>query len=276
MKVLNRLFAKGTSADIDINALQKLLFDAAAAGDRRNFEALCVQHTKRIVKAFPEWSKVPEAIRQNQKSVQQYANALIEIALFFHEGLGKSELLERLKGSEESNPISQWQDSLRTVDSLIEQRRYREGADALQHLLPAIEKCQGTAAAEYLPFVFGRLGTCHFHMGDCKFARWAIEKALLLCEQNNDVEGIITYLRNLFELFRYTGDIGAAVARAVRVAGIFEQSRDRAGAQFWRRKADLLTRGAVKPGDCLSERRSIRIGGHTCAPFGRSASQIRV
>lgn len=243
MKILGRLFAKRTSADIDLNALQKQLFDASAAGDRTKFEGLCRQHADRILKAFSGWSRAPGSIRRNQESLQQYANTVIEIAQFFQEGLGKSELLEQLKGSDESNPISQWQDSLRRVDTLIEQRRYREGADVLQHLLAEIERFQGRAVAEYLPFAFGRLGTCHFHLGDCEFARSAVEKALLLCEQNNDVEGIITYLRNLFELFRYTGDTGAAVTLAVRLTGIFEQSGDGAGAQFWRGKADVLNRG---------------------------------
>lgn len=53
MKILGRLFAKRTSADIDLNALRKQLFDASAAGDRTKFEGLCAGMPTGYLRLFP-------------------------------------------------------------------------------------------------------------------------------------------------------------------------------------------------------------------------------
>ena len=73
----------------------------------------------------------------------------------------------------------------------------------------------------YLTSIFAAfyLGYYHvFHLGKLQHALVATEQALALCEEINDVEGVVTYLGNLVEIHRQRGDTITAERFAERRA----------------------------------------------------------
>src|ERR1019366_9495458 len=65
-------------------------------------------------------------------------------------------------------------------------------------------------------------GECHYQLADAASARDLTLRALALCEQRRDSEGVITQLGNLFQIFRYGGEPAAAATVGTRLVGLLE------------------------------------------------------
>jgi tetratricopeptide (TPR) repeat protein len=223
MGLFDFFFKKGLPAIGSPDQLKTVLFDAALAGDGKRLSQLCRANQEAIEQYFPQWQKVPEEIRNDYPRVQRYVHCLVTVAEFFNDALGSPQLMQRLIGPEESNPLLQWQKKLRAAEALIEQLRYREAAQDLAEVLIDVSKLQGSGVDTYLPITYGYLGQCYFHGGEVQKAIAPVQRALELCEQQGDGEGVLTYLGNLYEIHRYLGQSQEAANFAGRLAEAFAQ-----------------------------------------------------
>ncbi len=243
MGLFDSLFGGRPPVVGDPEQLRTLLFDAAAAGDQKRFDALCRANQDAIVRLFPEWQKVPESIRKDPAAVPRFAQGLIAVARHFAERLGRPELLQRLKGTPEDNPLWRWQEALRQTQAMMQELRYQEAAGRLSDLLIDVRELQGSGADAYLPLTYGRLGECYFQAGEAAKAVAPTRQALELCEKHGDVEGVIAYHGNLYEIHRYLGEAGPAAEHAERLAGVMVKAGREDDAAWYRKQAPLVRAG---------------------------------
>lgn len=60
-----------------------------------------------------------------------------------------------------------------------------------------MNEVSGPAVDKFLPYCWGIVGTTLFRLGDVGASIEATEKALTLCKEIGDVEGVKTYIENL-------------------------------------------------------------------------------
>jgi tetratricopeptide (TPR) repeat protein len=243
MGFLDFLFGSRLPEVRDPEHLRGLLFDAAAAGDARRVEKLARAHRDAVLEHFPNWQKVPEAVRTDPAAAQRYFEGLIAVAQVFAQRLGTPDLLQHLIGTEESNPLLRWQNRLRQAQELIAGLRYREARDLLADLLIDVHDMKGTGADAYLPITLGRLGECYFQGGEADKAVAPLGQALQLCEQHGDADGVVAYLGNLYEVHRYLGQPGPAADYAGRLADVLDQRGRRDDAARYRKQAAIVRAG---------------------------------
>jgi tetratricopeptide (TPR) repeat protein len=234
------LFGKGGPAISDPDQLREELFATARRGDRKRLEQLARANVPTVLEHFPSWQKVPEAVRADPAAVQGYVHALVAVAEVFAERLGRPELMARLMGPPESNPLAQWQQALARARELIADLRYDQARDQLATLLESMRGSSGTGVDRYRPIALGHLAECHFHAGHAAEAVPHLEQALALCEQSGDAEGLVAYLTSLFEAHRYLGQSGAAAGYADRLASVLKPTP---GAARWKTRAAIVRAG---------------------------------
>lgn len=243
MKWLDGLFGSVAPQIRDPEQLREALFRAAEQADRGQLERLCRKHRQRVLDHFPRWQKPPDALRGDASALGRYVQGLIAVAEVFNERLGCPDLMARLTGTEDSNPLLRWQDALGEARQRMEELRYREARDLLAGLLPHVRPLRGTGADRYLPITLGYLGECHFQVHEPEQALPYLEEALHLCEANRDSEGVIAYLGNLYEVRRYLGHPEAAAADVERLASALAGEGREAEARRWRRQAQIVRAG---------------------------------
>src|SRR5947209_16395565 len=113
MGFLDFLFGRREEPIRDAGRLRQALFEAAQAGDARRLERLCRANRSAVAENFPGWQKVPEELRDDPQALQRYIEGLMAVAQTFADRLGSPELLQRLMGSSQDNPLVRWQDGLR-------------------------------------------------------------------------------------------------------------------------------------------------------------------
>jgi tetratricopeptide (TPR) repeat protein len=237
------LFGRRGPVVSDPDQLRRLLFEAAWAGDQRRLGGLCRAHQEIIRSNFPQWRKVPEALRGQGAEMQRYANALITVAQYFADRLGKPDLLQLLMGTAASNPLHQWRDRLDKARALLSEMHYAEAIHALSDLLIDFRGLQGSGVDRFLPITFGYLGEGYFDSGQAEKAIGPFEKALKLCEQHGDVEGIGAYLGNLYEGHRYLDQREQAAGYAGRLAEFYAKQGRAPEAERFRRQAQIVRAG---------------------------------
>lgn len=176
--------------------LREALIDAVARGDAQGLTALCEAYQDQIRAAFLAWRKVPEDVRADPEAQGRYARGLIAVAQLFEQA-GDRSLIAALMGDAADNPLSAWERALATSQSLLEQGQAEEAADLLQATLRRNEGLTGDGVAHYLPRTFGMLGVARFRAGDAEAGVEATRRALALCEQAGDLEGVAIYTGNL-------------------------------------------------------------------------------
>jgi tetratricopeptide (TPR) repeat protein len=237
------LFGPRLPAVSDPEQLKKLLFAAVWAGDQRRLAGLCRSHQDLIRSSFPEWRKVPEALRGQGAEMQRYAHALVTVAQHFAERLGKPDLLNLLVGSEESNPLHQWRERLDKARARMTELRY---ADAIQELADALIDVRGLTGSgvdRFLPMTYGYLGESYFDSAQAEKAVAPFEQALTLCEAQRDADGIGAYLGDLYEVHRYLGQPGPAATYAARLADWYAGQGKPKEVDRFRRQADIVRTG---------------------------------
>jgi tetratricopeptide (TPR) repeat protein len=216
--------------------LRSLLFDAAAKSPGR-LAKLCRAHSGAIVEAFPSWQKLPEEVRADPAATQRYMHGLIGVAQTFAQVLGRPELMQRLMGPPESNPLVRWQQELAKAQALVDEGNCREAAGRLSDLLIDVQGMTGSGPDKYLPITYGHLGNAYFQGGEAGRAVAPLEKALELCRRNGDAEGVAAYLGGLYEVHRYLGEPATAAEAAERLAEDFQAWGRPDEADAWRRRA---------------------------------------
>jgi len=191
---------------VDPKTLKELLFDAVATDDTAQLAALCQAHRQLIVEHFARWRTLPSATRADADEMQREAQGLLAVAQFFVQHLADRSLLELLVGDQRDNPIVRWQETIKRIDTLMHERHHDQALGEIEAMIRSFAGMRGSAVERFLPVAYGRLGECLFHLGKLQHALVATEQALALCEEINDVEGVITYLGNLVEIHRQHGD----------------------------------------------------------------------
>lgn len=203
--------------------VRRELFEAAARGDDTLLAELAAEHEATVLEHFAAWQRVPEEVRRDPAGVQAYAQGLIGVAQHFAEARGRPELLARLAGPSEDNPLVRWQRALGEADARMEDCDYPAAKELLRAALDTAKGLSGSGVDTLLPMTLGRLGTCLFQTGDAEGAVAPFDRALALCEEHGEDEGVRAYLGNLYEVHRYRVDAGAAATYLSRRADLLER-----------------------------------------------------
>jgi tetratricopeptide (TPR) repeat protein len=246
MGFLDYLFGRREPQIRDAGQLQQALFEAAQAGDVRRLERLCRANRSAIAEHFPGWQKVPEGLRDDPQGLPRYIGCLVAVAQTFADRLGSPELLQRLTGSPQDNPLVRWQEGLRRSQALMADLRYREAQELLSDLLIDARGLRGSGVDTYLPVTLGQLGECYFQARQAEKALAPWEQALELCVRQADAAGVAAYLGNLYEAHRYLGQAAPAAACAVRLADALGQQGRAEEARRYRRQAEIVRAGELR------------------------------
>ncbi|OAI55212.1 hypothetical protein AYO44_00435 [Planctomycetaceae bacterium SCGC AG-212-F19] len=243
MGLFDFFFGPRLPAVSDPEQLKKLLFAAVWAGDQRQLAGLCRAHQDLIRTNFPQWRKVPEALRGQGPEMQRYAHALVTVAQHFAERLGKPDLLQLLVGSEESNPLHQWKERLEKARARMTEMQYAEAIQELSDALIDVRGLHGSGVDHFLPITYGYLGECYFDSAHAEKALAPFQQALALCEKQQDTDGIGAYLGNLYEAHRYLEQPEPAASYAARLADWYARAGKPKEADRFRRQTDVVRAG---------------------------------
>jgi tetratricopeptide (TPR) repeat protein len=243
MSLFDFLFGPRAPEIHDPDQLREALFQAAGRGDRKRLEGLCRKNRQAVLDHFPRWQKPPEALRSDPAAMQGYVHGLVSVAQVFAERLGCPDLLNRLMGTPDSNPLLRWQDRLGQAQQLMAELRYQEARDLLTDVLIDVRELEGTGADKYRPVTLGCLGECYFQDREADKAVPHLEQALQLCAQTGDQEGVVVYLGNLYEVHRYLGRSEAAAAYAERLSAALAERGRTEEARRYRRQAETVSAG---------------------------------
>ena len=126
----------------DSETLRELLFTTILQNDTYKFADLCNRYASLIIRYFNDWRKVPQDIRQDPEEVNKWGSCLIAIANTFMSA-GHQELVASLEGTNEANPMVQWNRACVSAQYLSERGRYKESNEALVEILKKMEGCVG-------------------------------------------------------------------------------------------------------------------------------------
>jgi hypothetical protein len=243
MGLFEFLFGPHVPKPSDPGELKRVVLLTVRSGDRRRLERLCRTNSEGIRTHFPGWRKVPEQIRDDPAAVQQYVAGLVAIAQVFAESLGHQDLMQRLVGSPQNNPLVRWQDTLGKARQWMDGFRYAKAQAVLSDLLIDTRELRGSGADKYRPITLGYLGESYFQSGDAQKAVEPTTQALVLCRDCGDTEGELAYLGNLYEMHRYLGQHEAAATWAAQLADAFERQGRLDEARRYRRQEVLVREG---------------------------------
>lgn len=220
--------------------LQKSLFDAVEDGDLDRLTDLCSEHEQAIVDSFSSWRTVPEGFRDGPK-LGWYIQGMSAVAQHMAAMRGHPELLDELMQAPDDTKkrMEQLDAALIEVDKHVAEGRYRE---ALAVAEVAVSEA-GQEKSGQLAMLLGRSGVCLFQLGDPAAARVYFEKALALCEEGRDLDGIMAALSSLYEVFRFLGDGEKAGDIGDRLAELQEQRGQTEEAARTRRHAAIVRAG---------------------------------
>lgn len=254
MGIMDRLFGRSSDKGSTSNkgegpeeapapeVLRQRLFDAIHAGDGGALEAMCAKHEPLILASFDEWQRVPEGFRVPDK-LQWYGTGLIGLAQHFAQERGKPQLLQKMMGAPDDNPMERWGRTLGEVRPLMEELRYEEAISMLREAISSTEGMQGPGVDRYLPVMQGRIGECLMQTGDIEGARDMTERALAGCSSSEELEGVIAYLGNLVEIHRYRGDHAAAADHLEQLADALAKTSRADESEPLRRRAAMVRAG---------------------------------
>jgi tetratricopeptide (TPR) repeat protein len=179
--------------------LRKALIAAANTNNQRELLRLIDAYRETIRDAFPEWTSVPETIRNDPDALQQYAQTMFRVATVF-ERAGDTSLMTRLRGDE---PTARWNAEINRAQSLLDQKRPTEAVTVLKTVLDGMAQMRGSIVDYYRPRVLGKLGIALLQSGDAREAVKVTREALELCRQAGDEDGVQTNTRNLENIGTY-------------------------------------------------------------------------
>ncbi len=234
------------SPTVPSDDLRDRLISLVHHGDEAELHRVCLEHRVDIEREFRSWKTVPQAWRESRDSLDRYVAGLLAIARVFADGLGRPELLEHLMGrdrsSDEPSPMDRWHEGLEASQKLLDDGAHREAATLLQTIVEETDGVRGSWVDEYLPVTLGMLGGAYFNAGLVERASEPTARALALCEEVQDEEGIAAYLTNLHEIRRYLGESKDAATLARALADRLD-GRDPDRARRMRTRARIIDGG---------------------------------
>ena len=222
--------------------LRERLFAAAASGQQDTFAKLFSEYRAVIIEHFPAWQKVPESVRSDPAALQGYAQGLIGTAQL-GAALGEPSLLQRLSSGAAGNPLREWQEGLAEARQLLDDGHFAEAGERLLRLEKAAASLQGSGVAKLLPYTLEFLAEARFHSGDAAGAVEPLTRALAICKDADDVEGMIACLGSLYEAARYLGEFDRAAEHADARAGLLRQLGKQSEAAHSQRMAERVRAG---------------------------------
>ncbi|MCR9165904.1 MAG: tetratricopeptide repeat protein [Nannocystaceae bacterium] len=215
-------------------------------GDEEGLQQLCLENRGQIEREFRGWKTVPPAWREDRDSLDRYVAGLLGIARFFADGLGRPELLDHLMGRDRSegdaSPLERWHEGLESAQTSLDEGRHRDAATLLQNIVDETDGVRGSWVDEYLPVTLGMLGGAYFNAGLVERASDPTSRALAMCRETGDEDGIVAYLTNLHEIRRYLGESEDAATLARALAERLESS-DPNRAQRMQTRARIIEEG---------------------------------
>ena len=175
------------------------LIQAVDHSDQGRFTQLVEENTGQILQSFRDWARVPETIRANPSAVQRYGSALMVLAQYF-EVRGNAALMEIIAGKTEENPLVRWQNAAVQAEQLHHAGQYAQSNSILLPLLDEMKTATGGFITEYLPRVYGWLGSNTFHLGDLQAADMYTRQAIAACEPGCRAEITGIYRDNLLSV----------------------------------------------------------------------------
>lgn len=221
-----------------MSQLRQLLFEAHQDSDR--LQALCREHRSEIISEFPQWLSVPESMRSDPEQVQRYGLGVIAVAQCFAQTLGDSSLLELLQPPD--NPLDQVGALIRAADTCLRQLELEQAIQLVYQGLELLDKLEGSGVDAYRPILLGRLAEATFALGDIETAEKANRAALELCAQSGDGQGVLAYVGNLYEVYRYAGNAEAAAHYCEQLAKML-QDHDPQRSERYSRQARRVAEG---------------------------------
>ncbi len=259
MGMLDFLFGGAPRKIDDPERLRSALAAAAEKGDMQTLQALCAGHQEIILTSFPGWARIPEAIRSDPDAVRRHANGLIAVAVHFAKELGHPELLQRLQGTPQDNPIVAWEADVKEAEGRMERGEFEEAYRLLEKRLAAGRTLQGTGVDAWRPVTQGLMAVCRFSVGDAQAALGPAEDAQAGFHAIQRPEGVRRYLELAFDVQRYLGRPAEAAACAGRLADDAQSSGRTEEAVRWRDVARIVAAGeplnrvVVRIGERVSE-----------------------
>ena len=210
--------------------LRELLFSSRE--DQEKLESICREHRQQILAEFRGWLTVPEEMRNEPETVQRYGTGMIAVAQCFSESLNDSTLIDLLRPAD--NPLDKVGALIRAADTCIRQLEFHQAIQLVQQGLEMLDTLSGEGAESFRPILLGRMAESCFAMGDMQTAEKANRAALEHCAQAGDGDGVLAYVGNLYEVYRYKGDAEAAAHYCEQLAKLLEQHDPKRSARYHR------------------------------------------
>ena len=179
--------------------LPEVLIEAAHRQDAKALARLCTQHRDEIYRSFSEWKTVPLQFRNDAEELNRYCEGLIAVASFFQSS-GDSALLRLLQGDDADNPLVLWERDLTYAGQLMDEDRAAEAIGLLHAVLDRTRELTGSGAESHSTRTLGSLGAAYYRAGDKVKALEYTQKALEMCRQVGDQEGVSTYTGNILHI----------------------------------------------------------------------------
>lgn len=200
-----KFFGRGKKEEQSPLKLRDELIKLYSSKQTEHFIALCKENRQTIKEHYHLWQKIPDEIRASSpEKLDEYAQPLIALAHIFRQ-MGDTTLIELIQRDAASNPIERWQTGIISSRKLMSEGKLNEAKGILLPMTSEIEASQGNAKQEFLPKVYGQLGVISYHLKDAEGAITNTHKALVLCREYKDMEGIVAYTGTLLELMSQMG-----------------------------------------------------------------------
>lgn len=193
--------------------LRDKLIETAASGSRRKLRSLCKQYRSQVAEHVDLIRKIPEGLSPDDGSTDRYVQCLVAVAQCLAQECGAPELWNKLCGTPEDNPLIHWDHWYRELPERMQRLEYEALIAEVESFTEQAKTLRGGTARQHQSFLYGRLGELYFHSGRAAEAIEPFRAAFDLCLESNDVEGQVTYLKNLLEVHRYLDD-GLAIQTA--------------------------------------------------------------
>lgn len=186
--------------------LQEEVFRAVIAGGPAAVK-LCQAKKEEIWAAWPGWVMRLMTMQSDPGQAKPYAEKLQALAVLFHQELGDPRLMRAFGDVPGDQPVPSGpttpEEILSQARGNIRELRLEEAIATLTPVASSLEPQTGPGARRLLTFVCGDLAQAHFFSRQFEQAERFTQRALELCREQHDQEGVENYRRGLYELYRY-------------------------------------------------------------------------
>lgn len=239
---------KTSAAVLNSEELKKQVFESIEKNHFVEFETLCQENENLVLREFAQWKKAPPEVQTDKELMRKYAYCLMVIASYFQKQRNRSELMTMLTGIDDSEHSRKWQELLGQCKGMMQQElRFQESIPLLESCLDLASGVSGAGVDKFLPLTLGFLGECYFQLGQMDKGAEYVEKALQCTTMQGDYDASYAYRSNLFEIYRYEGNLAKAAECAQTIADNAYERGDLVTASNWRHHLRSVSAGENKP-----------------------------